>query len=88
MSRLLELEAVVEVLGNAFRPMSCEASVSGHGQELAFTVFDRDGTPIVTAPARPALEMREPYFLRLKIEHVRSFLETEGFKLDPFAPPT
>jgi hypothetical protein len=32
--------------------------------------------------------MRDPYSLRLAIDPVRSHLEAEGFKINPWQPPT
>ena len=88
MSRLLELDAVVELLENAFRPLACSVSVSSAKQNVRFVIFDSNGVPILRAAGRPGIEMRDPYSLRLTIDQVRSHLTTKGFKLDPWQPPT
>jgi hypothetical protein len=87
-SRLLELDAVVEVLENAFRPLTCTASVSSAKQSVSFVIFDSNGAQILRAAGRPGIEMRDPYSLRLTIDQVRSYLKTKGFKLDPWQPAT
>jgi hypothetical protein len=87
-SRLLELDAVVELLENAFRPLACTVSVSSAKQSVRFVIFDSNGVPILRGAARPGLEMRDPYSLRLTIDQARSHLKTEGFKIDPWQPPT
>lgn len=88
MSRLLELDAVVSALENAFRPLACSVSVSSTKQSVGFVIFDSNGAQILRAAARPGLEMRDPYSLRQRIDQARSYLRTEGFKIDPWAPPT
>jgi hypothetical protein len=87
-SKLLELDAVVEVLENAFRPLACTVSVSSTKQSVSFVIFDSTGAQILRAAGRPGIEMRDPYSLRLTIDQVRSHLKTEGFKIDPWQPPT
>jgi hypothetical protein len=86
--RLLELDAVVEALENAFRPLACTVSVSSAKQNVSFLLFDSNGAQILKATGRPGIEMRDPYSLRLTIDKVRSHLTTEGFKIDPWQPPT
>jgi hypothetical protein len=87
-SRLLELDTVVKVLENAFHPLACSVSVSSTKQNVSFVIFDSNDVLILRAAGRPGIEMRGPYSLRLRIDQVRSHLETEGFKIDPWQPPT
>jgi hypothetical protein len=87
-SRLLELDAVVEVLENAFRPLACTVSVSSTKQSVSFVIFDSNGALILRAAGRPGIEMRDPRSLRLTVDQVRSRLRTEGFEIDPLQPPT
>jgi hypothetical protein len=86
-SRLLELDTVVKVLENAFHPLACSVSVSSAKQNVKFVIFDSNGVQILRAAARPGIEMRDPYLLRLTIDQVRSHLTTKGFKIDPWQPP-
>ena len=88
MSRLLELDTVVKVLENAFLPLACTVSVSSTKQNVSFVLFDSNGAQILRAARRPGIEMRDPYSLRLAIDLVRSHLEAEGFKINPWQPPT
>jgi hypothetical protein len=87
-SRLLELDAMVEVLENAFHPLRCSVSVSSAKQSVSFIILDSKGEQILRAARRPGIEMRDPYSLRLAIDLVRSHLETQGFKINPWQPPT
>ncbi len=87
MGRLLELDAMVKVLENAFRPLTCTVSVSSAKQSVRFVIFDSNGAPILRPAGRPGLEMRDPYSLHLRIDQARSHLRAEGFKIDPWAPP-
>jgi hypothetical protein len=57
--RLLELDAVVQVLENAFHPLVCTVSVSSAKQTVRFVIFDSNGVPILRGAARPGLEMRD-----------------------------
>ena len=88
MSKLLELDAVVEVLENAFRPLARTVSVSSTTQSVSFVIFDSNGALILRAAGRPGIEMRDPHSLRLTIDQVHSRLKTEGFKIDPWQLPT
>jgi hypothetical protein len=76
------------MLENAFRPLACTVSVSSAKQSVRFVIFDSDGVPILRGAARPGLEMRDPYSLRLTIGEVRTHLRNRGFKIDPSVPPT
>jgi hypothetical protein len=87
-SRLLELDLVVEALEGAFRPLACSVSVSSTKQSVSFVIFDSHGAQILRAAPRPGLEMRDPYSLRQTIDQVRAHLRTEGFKIDPWQAPT
>jgi len=86
--RLIELDAVVKVLENAFRPLACSVLISSDKQSVGFVVFDPNGAQILKAPGRPDLEVRDPYALHLTIDKARSHLRMEGFKIDPWKAPT
>jgi hypothetical protein len=86
--RLLELDAVVQVLENAFHPLACTVSVSSAKQSVRFVIFDSNGVAVLRAAARPGLEMRDPLSLRLTIDQARLHLRTKGFKIHPWVPPT
>jgi len=88
MGRRIELDAVVEVLESAFRPLACRVLVSSDKQSVGFVVFDSNGAQILKASGRPDLEIRDPYSLRVTIEKARSHLGMEGFKIDPWQAPT
>ena len=88
MSSLLELDAVIEVLEKAFRPLMCTVSVSYAKASVSFVIFDSSGAQILRVAGRPELEMRDRYWLRLTIDRVRSHLRAEGFNIDLWGPPT
>jgi hypothetical protein len=86
-SRLLDVDAVTEVLEKAFRPLMHTVSVSSDKQNVSLIIFDSNGAQIMRAPSRPGLEIRDPYSLRLTIERMRSQLRMKGFRIDPWQPP-
>ena len=79
---------MVEVLENAFHPLRCTVSVSSAKQSVSFIILDSKGAQILRAAHRPGIEMRDPYSLHLTIDRVRSRLETQGFKINPWQPPS
>jgi hypothetical protein len=85
-STLLELDVVVDVLENAFRPLMCTASISSDQQSVTFVVFDSNGAQILRR--QRGLELRDPYSLRLTINEARAHLKAHGFKIDPSVPST
>jgi hypothetical protein len=85
-STLLVLDVVIDVLENAFRPLTCAASVSSDRQSVTFVVFDSNGVQILRR--QRGLELRDPYSLRLTIDEARAHLKAHGFKIDPSQPPT
>ena len=85
-STLLKLDVVVDVIENAFRPLTCTASVSSDQQSVTFVVFDSNGVQILRR--QRGLELRDPYSLRLTIDEARAHLKAHGFKIDPSQPPT
>jgi hypothetical protein len=85
-STLLQLDTVIDVLENAFRPLTCAVSVSSDRQSVTFVVFDSNGAQILRR--QRGLELRDPYSLRLMIDEARAHLKAHGFKIDPSVPPT
>ena len=82
------MDAVVEALESAFRPLACSVSVSSTKQSVGFIIFNTEGAQVLRMAARPGLEMRDPYSLRQTIDHVRAHLRAEGFEIDPWQAPT
>jgi hypothetical protein len=72
---------VIDVLENAFRPLTCTASVSSDQHSVTFLVFDSHGAQILRR--QRGLELRDPYSLRLTIDEARAYLKAHGFKIDP-----
>ncbi len=74
MSRLLDLDAVTEVLEKAFRLLECAVSGSCDKQRVSFVIFEPNGNQDLECnePGQP--EMRDPHSLRLTIDRVRSHL--------------
>jgi hypothetical protein len=84
--RTLSSEQALQILGGAFKPLSCVAQSQNVGTQIVFEVSD--GTKRLLKQGIPAALAHKDYNLRTQIMGARRAIEEKGVKLAPWEMPS
>jgi len=83
-SHLLNIDAAIGVIKDAFSPLACVVEVYDYQSKIRIRVFGADNRPILSVLSISMSDVVNASLLRAELQQARSLVETKGFTLMPW----
>ena len=84
----LELETALDSIRGAFKPLRCTVEDWDYRQKVRFRVFSPNDEPLLRVDEALASRVCDPEGLSFIVSEARARLQSRGYTLEPWNPPS